>query len=141
MAPQLLSLVARDATPEEGALSQKKLTPCAVLSSQWFAPTELVISFETEGQGKFTQAEIDKLVVRDASGRVVALDLPRKTVLIANHQVRPPPSYQTHFGSNVLTESWSCTPAGTPDLRRLVVRLDAHVPRGHAQGRIHRPEE
>ena len=59
-----------------------------MLSSQWFAPTELVISFETEGQGKFTQAEIDALVVRDTSGKVVALDLPRKTVLIANHQVR-----------------------------------------------------
>ena len=112
-----------------------------VLSSQWFAPTSLVISFETEGHGKFSPEEIESLVVRDKTGKVAGLNLPRKTVLIANHQVRPPPSYQTHFGSNVLTESWSCTPTGTPDLRRLVVRLDAHVPRGHAQGRIHRPEE
>ena len=31
MAPQLLSLVARDATPEEGALSQKKLTPTLIV--------------------------------------------------------------------------------------------------------------
>ena len=60
-----------------------------MLSSQWFAPTELVISFETEGQGKFTPEEIEGLVVRDKNGTVVALNLPRKTVLIANHQVRP----------------------------------------------------
>ena len=60
----------------------------SVLSSQWFAPTELVISFETEGQGKFTPEEIDGLVERDSSGRVIALNLPKKTVLIGNHQVR-----------------------------------------------------
>lgn len=66
----------------------RTLIGCAVLSSQWFAPTELVISFETEGQGRFTPEEIASLVERDKGGRVVALRLPRKTVLIANHQVR-----------------------------------------------------
>ena len=58
-----------------------------VLASQWFAPTNLVLSFETEGQGKFTPEEIDGLVERDRNGRVVSLNLPQKSVLIANHQV------------------------------------------------------
>ncbi|RPD63108.1 hypothetical protein L227DRAFT_572947 [Lentinus tigrinus ALCF2SS1-6] len=58
-----------------------------VLSSQWFAPTEFVISFETEGQGKFTPEELETLVERDKSGKVVSLNLPQKTVLIANHQI------------------------------------------------------
>ncbi|KAH9944525.1 uncharacterized protein BXZ73DRAFT_87406 [Epithele typhae] len=57
-----------------------------VLASQWFGPTKLIISFETEGQGKFTREEIERLVVRDSGGRVIALDLPRKTVVIGNHQ-------------------------------------------------------
>ena len=59
-----------------------------VLASQWFAPTNLVLSFETEGQGKFTPEEIETLVQRDKNGRVTALNLPQKAVLIANHQVR-----------------------------------------------------
>lgn len=55
--------------------------------SQWFAPTKLVVSFEIEGQGRFTNEEIEKLVEKDASGRVLALHLPQKAVMIANHQV------------------------------------------------------
>ncbi|RDX56035.1 hypothetical protein OH76DRAFT_1337998 [Lentinus brumalis] len=58
-----------------------------VLSSQWFAPTELVISFETEGQGKFSPEELETLVERDKNGKVVSLNLPQKTVFIANHQI------------------------------------------------------
>ncbi|TFK83599.1 hypothetical protein K466DRAFT_498155 [Polyporus arcularius HHB13444] len=58
-----------------------------VLSSQWFAPTELVISFETEGQGKFSPEELETLVERDKNGKVVSLNLPPKTVFIANHQI------------------------------------------------------
>ncbi|KAI0785985.1 acyltransferase-domain-containing protein [Abortiporus biennis] len=58
-----------------------------VLMSQWFAPTNLVVSFETEGPGRFTEEEIQQLVVKDAAGRVVSLNLPRKAVMIANHQV------------------------------------------------------
>ncbi|EJF66552.1 hypothetical protein DICSQDRAFT_142143 [Dichomitus squalens LYAD-421 SS1] len=58
-----------------------------VLMSQWFAPTILVLSFETEGQGKFTPEEIEGLVERNSDGRVIALNLPKKSVLIANHQV------------------------------------------------------
>ncbi|KAI0757160.1 acyltransferase-domain-containing protein [Daedaleopsis nitida] len=58
-----------------------------VLSSQWFAPTQFVISFETEGQGAFSPEEIEGLVQRDGSGKVIALGLPKKTVLIANHQI------------------------------------------------------
>ena len=59
-----------------------------VLASQWFAPTNLVLSFETEGQGKFTPEELEGLVERDSQGRVISLNLPKKSVLIANHQVR-----------------------------------------------------
>lgn len=54
---------------------------------QWFAPTKLVVTFETEGQGRFSDEEIQKLIQRDETGRVIALNLPQKTVLIANHQV------------------------------------------------------
>ncbi|KAM5538195.1 hypothetical protein V8D89_008082 [Ganoderma adspersum] len=58
-----------------------------VLSSQWFGHTELVISFETEGQGMFTPEEIEALVERDENGRVASLNLPKRSVLIANHQI------------------------------------------------------
>ncbi|KAI0670062.1 acyltransferase-domain-containing protein [Trametes maxima] len=58
-----------------------------VLACQWFAPTKLVLSFETKGQGKFTPEEIETLVKRDKNGRVVAVNLPQKAALIANHQV------------------------------------------------------
>ena len=47
----------------------------------------MVISFEKEGLGSFTQKELEGIVVRDGSGRVVELNLPQKAVLIANHQV------------------------------------------------------
>lgn len=55
--------------------------------NQWFAPTRVSITFEREGQGMFTEEEIGHIVERDTSGRVVALHLPSKAVLIANHQV------------------------------------------------------
>ncbi|KAI0778024.1 acyltransferase-domain-containing protein [Trametes elegans] len=58
-----------------------------VLSCQWFAPTKLVLSFETDGLGKFAPEEIESLVQRDSEGKVTALNLPQKTVVIANHQV------------------------------------------------------
>ncbi|KIJ68231.1 hypothetical protein HYDPIDRAFT_24530 [Hydnomerulius pinastri MD-312] len=57
------------------------------LMNQWFAPTRLSITFETEGQGKFTEEEIQRIVERDASGKVIALHLPSKSVIISNHQV------------------------------------------------------
>ncbi|KAG2146540.1 acyltransferase-domain-containing protein [Suillus bovinus] len=57
------------------------------LMNQWFAPTRLSITFERVGPGKFSEDEIKHIVERDASGRVVALRLPSKTVVIANHQV------------------------------------------------------
>lgn len=60
-----------------------------VLMSQWFAPTKLVVSFEQEGQGRFTEEQIAQVVERDAKGRVVGLHLPQRAVLIANHQVGP----------------------------------------------------
>ena len=59
----------------------------AVLACQLFAPTSLLISFQREGTGRFTQEEIDKVVERDSAGRVLSLHLPQKAVLIANHQV------------------------------------------------------
>lgn len=60
---------------------------CIVMMCSWFAPTSLVITFETEGPGSFTQEELEKLVERDSRGNV-SLNLPGKSVLIANHQVK-----------------------------------------------------
>ena len=54
---------------------------------QWFAPTKLKVTFETEGMGAFTPEEIKRYIVRDKNGKPIALDLPTKFVLIANHQV------------------------------------------------------
>ena len=59
---------------------------CIVMMCSWFAPTNLVITFETEGLGRFTQEELEKLVEKDSKGNV-SLNLPAKSVLIANHQV------------------------------------------------------
>ncbi|KAI0702491.1 acyltransferase-domain-containing protein [Cytidiella melzeri] len=58
-----------------------------ILVCQLFAPTSLHVTFQQDGPGSFTQQEIDEVAERDASGRVVSLHLPEKTVLIANHQV------------------------------------------------------
>ncbi|KIO02297.1 hypothetical protein M404DRAFT_1002311 [Pisolithus tinctorius Marx 270] len=57
------------------------------LMNQWFAPTYLSITFETQGQGKFTMEEIEQIIQRDPSGKVVALKLPLKMVVTSNHQV------------------------------------------------------
>ena len=70
--------------------SHKRLMYCmSVLMCQWFAPTKLVVTFEQEGQGRFTEEQIAQVVERDARGRVVGLRLPQRAVLIANHQVGP----------------------------------------------------
>jgi 1-acyl-sn-glycerol-3-phosphate acyltransferase len=58
-----------------------------VLMCQWFSPTTLHVSFEREGRGCFTEEEIRSITVKDKAGQVVALNLPTKTVVIANHQV------------------------------------------------------
>lgn len=55
---------------------------------QWFAPTKLSITFETEGKGRFSPKEIENAVIRGPRGEFVSLNLPTKFVLIANHQVR-----------------------------------------------------
>ncbi|KAI6045007.1 acyltransferase-domain-containing protein [Pisolithus marmoratus] len=57
------------------------------LMNQWFAPTSLSITFETQGQGTFTLEDIQQIIRRDASGKVVALNLPPKLVIVSNHQV------------------------------------------------------
>ena len=57
--------------------------------SQWFAPTKLVVTFETQGMGRFTPEEIDLCLLKDSDGNPIALNLPTKFVLIANHQVWP----------------------------------------------------
>jgi lysocardiolipin and lysophospholipid acyltransferase len=54
---------------------------------QWFAPSTLLITLERDGPGAFSQDEIDKFAIRGTDGRVLGLNLPRKSVLIANHQV------------------------------------------------------
>lgn len=53
---------------------------CAVLVSQWFAPTKFVVTVErTEGQCDIFE--------KDAAGNVIDLTLPDKLVIMANHQV------------------------------------------------------
>ncbi|KAL5536028.1 hypothetical protein ACEPAF_4122 [Sanghuangporus sanghuang] len=59
----------------------------AVLMCQLFAPTTLRVTFETDGLGAFTPEQIQQIVVRDSSGKVVELRLPPKMVIIANHQI------------------------------------------------------
>jgi lysocardiolipin and lysophospholipid acyltransferase len=53
---------------------------------QWFAPTKLRVTFETQGLGKFSKEEIERIVVKHPSG-AVTLNLPTKFVLTGNHQV------------------------------------------------------
>lgn len=55
---------------------------------QWFAPTKLNITFETEGKGRFSPKEIENAVIRGPMGEFISLNLPTRFVLIANHQVR-----------------------------------------------------
>lgn len=61
----------------------------AVLTGQWFAPTELTLSME----GDYLDPE--KVLVRDASGSIVRLDLPSKLVVMSNHQVRLLPPHHS----------------------------------------------
>jgi hypothetical protein len=63
------------------------LSPCLVLMCQWFAPSRLVITLEQDGLGAFSMDEIDAIAMRGRDGRVLGLNLPNKSVLIANHQV------------------------------------------------------
>ncbi|KAI0321680.1 acyltransferase-domain-containing protein [Amylostereum chailletii] len=58
-----------------------------VLMCHWFSPARLIVTFEGDGPGAFSQEELLDLVVRDKKGAVTALNLPQKSVLIANHQV------------------------------------------------------
>ncbi|KAK0505884.1 acyltransferase-domain-containing protein [Armillaria luteobubalina] len=58
-----------------------------ILICQWFAPTKLVVSFETTGRGSFTPEDIERIIVKDKKGDVVSLNLPTKFVMIANHQI------------------------------------------------------
>ena len=116
---------------EDGVL--KAAPRNVVLASQWFAPTNLVLSFETEGQGKFTPEEIDGLVERDRNGRVVSLNLPQKSVLIANHQV--------HECRPLLPQCTRRAHLCDVDLRRLVVRLVSELLYGNAKGCLHSAQE
>lgn len=60
-----------------------------VFITSTFAPTALRITFETEGIGKFSPEEIEQCTLRDKkTGNVVGFDLPKKMVIVANHQVR-----------------------------------------------------
>jgi hypothetical protein len=58
-----------------------------VFATQVFAPTHILITFEREGPGRFTEQEISEIVERNSSGEVVGLKLPDKSVMISNHQV------------------------------------------------------
>jgi len=70
-------------------LSKDAAATLLVLISQWFAPSRLVITLERDGPGAFSPDEIRDIAVRNRDGRVLALNLPNKSVLIANHQVYP----------------------------------------------------
>ncbi|KAF8746213.1 hypothetical protein AX14_000016 [Amanita brunnescens Koide BX004] len=54
---------------------------------QWFAPTSIRLTFETEGKGKLSQEMIEQVAERDESGNVVSLKLPNRFILTANHQI------------------------------------------------------
>ncbi|KIK04274.1 hypothetical protein K443DRAFT_93492 [Laccaria amethystina LaAM-08-1] len=58
-----------------------------ILMCQWFAPTKLLITFETKGEGRFTPEEIQSYSIKNKHGDIVALNFPSKFVLIANHQI------------------------------------------------------
>ena len=118
----------------------------------WFAPTNLVITFETKGLGRFTQEEFEKLVERDSRGNVT-LNLPAKSVLIANHQVK------VHLCPSLNHLTWTITK--NADICGLVVsprpsfvlcsillqpqftqvRVVPYVLHEHAPGRIHCTEK
>jgi hypothetical protein len=82
--------------------------PFTVLMCQWFAPTKLAITFETEGMGALTKEDIDRYIIKDENGNPIALDLPTKFVLIANHQV----SFNL-LGSSPSSDKW-LSPRFTP---------------------------
>lgn len=105
--------------------------PIIVLATQLFAPTSLVVSFERNGPGAFSREELDQLVVRDESGRVTALQLPPKTVWVANHQVR---AVLKCLSVLIVTNEWL-------DVRGLVVRMVSDILRWIIQGRGYRLEE
>ena len=67
---------------------------------QWFAPTKLEITFETEGKGRFTAEDLQTAIVRDPAGEILYLNLPTKFALVSNHQVR-----KSLFVVHLLTES------------------------------------
>ena len=46
------------------------------------------ITFEREGPGAFTDEELDSMLNRDARGKISGLNLPKRAVLISNHQAR-----------------------------------------------------
>lgn len=98
---------------------------------QLFAPTKFHITFEREGKGRFTEEEIERILVRDKSGAVVSLNMPHKHILIANHQVRVLLTLRSSSLSHLLHA----------DLRRLVVCLVTNVSHGYSQGRLHRIKE
>lgn len=73
---------------EEGVRYTKgSFATLMILMSQWFAPTRLSITFEKEGLGRFSDEQIEQTIVRNTDGKVVALKLPTKSILIANHQM------------------------------------------------------
>ncbi|KAE9410871.1 hypothetical protein BT96DRAFT_846615 [Gymnopus androsaceus JB14] len=73
---------------EEGIQYTKGSFGCLlILMCQWFSPTSLKITFESEGKGAVSQDVVESVVMRDKEGKVVSLNLPPKFVFIGNHQV------------------------------------------------------
>lgn len=78
---------------------------CKAFITSVFAPTTLHITFETEGIGKFSPEDIERVVIRDKkTGNAVGLDLPKKMVIVSNHQV----SVNLSVCLFLLTNAFSC---------------------------------
>ena len=83
-----------------------------VLMSQWFAPSRLIITFERDGPGAVSTDEIRDIAIRGGDGLVLGLNLPKKSVLIANHQVTCPK--ETPSSDITLTTCRSMQTGGMP---------------------------
>ena len=95
---------------------------------QWFAPSRLVITFEQDGLGALSMDEIDEIAIRGSDGRVLGLNLPKKSVLIANHQV-------------CICPPVVMSPLPLLGLCRLVVCVVLDLLHEHPPRRVHRFEE
>ncbi|PFH54662.1 hypothetical protein AMATHDRAFT_185394 [Amanita thiersii Skay4041] len=58
-----------------------------ILMCHWFAPTKIKVTFETKGKGSFSQEHVSRLIRTYYDCNAGFLDLPKKFILTANHQI------------------------------------------------------